>query len=115
MLPPADHLVMRLTVIAGETAPDDYQVIWNGLSIGRIMRQHGMPPGRPNWSWSIIFAHRPQAAWHRGFGADLEEAKRRFRLAWSAVHPELTEADIATMRDDDAALALRPRNRHGGA
>jgi hypothetical protein len=72
--------------------------IWNGFTIGRIMKQSGLPTGRPNWSWSIIFAHRPQLAWHKGHGRDLEEAKKLFRLAWSAVHRDLTadlEAEIA--------------------
>ena len=62
-IPPADQLTLRLTVIGGETRADDCGVIWNGFTIGRIMKQSGLPPGRPSWSWSIIFAHRPQLAW----------------------------------------------------
>ena len=52
---PADQLTLRLTVIGGETRADDYVVIWNGFyvviwdgfTIGRIMKQSGLPPGRP--------------------------------------------------------------------
>jgi hypothetical protein len=33
------ELFLRPTVIAGETAPDDFEVIWNGLTIGRILKQ----------------------------------------------------------------------------
>jgi hypothetical protein len=40
---------MRPTVIAGETALDDYQVFWRELLIGRILKQPGVPMGRPNW------------------------------------------------------------------
>jgi hypothetical protein len=111
MLPPADHLALRATVIAGETARDDYQVIWSELPIGRIMRQAGMPPGRPSWSWSIIFTHRPQLAWHKGFGVDLEDAKKLFRLAWSTVHRELTQADVDVEKAQDRADADRPWRR----
>ncbi len=38
MLPPADALALRKTVIANEAAPDDYVVIWNGLKIGRVLK-----------------------------------------------------------------------------
>jgi hypothetical protein len=44
-----DELRLRPTLIAGETAPEDYQVFWNGLQIGRILKQPGVPTGRPNW------------------------------------------------------------------
>jgi hypothetical protein len=42
-----ETLSMRLTVIGGERSADDYQVIWRGLSIGRIMRASGVPHDRP--------------------------------------------------------------------
>jgi hypothetical protein len=29
-------IVLRTTVISGQAYPDDYTVIWRGLSIGRI-------------------------------------------------------------------------------
>lgn len=111
MLPAPDQLTLRKTVIGGQTAPDDYQVIWNGFSIGRILKHSGLPPGRPEWSWGIIFAHRPQLAWHRGHEPDLEAAKARFLLAWKAVHRELTQADIDAEISEEKSLADRPWNR----
>ena len=39
----SDALSLRPTVIDGETHPDDYQVIWNGIPIGRILKQPGVP------------------------------------------------------------------------
>jgi hypothetical protein len=112
MLPPANQLTMRLTLIGGETRADDYVVIWNGFTIGRIMKQSGLPPGRPSWSWSIIFAHRPQLAWHKGQGRDLEEAKKLFKLAWSAVHRELTPSDLDAEIAEAKSTKDRPWNRH---
>jgi hypothetical protein len=38
MLPPADRLTMRATVIAGEKGKDDYSLVWNGIKIGRILK-----------------------------------------------------------------------------
>lgn len=113
MVAPPQPLSLRKTVIGGETAPDDWLVIWDGLSVGRILRQPGMPTNRPNWSWGVILPNKPQADWMRGICSDLEECKRRFRVAWSAVHRELTEVDVARLRQDAEAVKKRPWNRHG--
>jgi hypothetical protein len=96
--PPADQLSLRLTLIGGETAPDDWQVIWDGIPIGRILKAPGVPVGRPNWSWGVIFPHKPQLAWQRGLESDLAECQRRFKVAWYAVHAMLSEADIEAAR-----------------
>lgn len=108
---PADKLHLRPTVIAGETAPDDYLVIWDSLSIGRILKQPGVPPGRPNWSWGVSFPHKPQPPAHRGLASDLEECKRRFKVVWTAVHAELTEEDVTLAREQAEQNAKRPWNR----
>jgi hypothetical protein len=42
-----EALTLRPTLIGGETAPDDYQVIWDSLPIGRILKQPGVPVGGP--------------------------------------------------------------------
>ncbi|MCK1402003.1 hypothetical protein IVB45_17630 [Bradyrhizobium sp. 4] len=98
MVAPPEPLSLRKTVIGGQTAPDDWLVIWNGISIGRILRQPGMPSGRPNWSWGVILPNKPQHDWMRGTCSDLEDCKRRFRVAWSALHPKLTDADVEQLR-----------------
>lgn len=48
-----EQLHLRPTIIADEKAPDDYEVYWNGLPIGRILKQPGVPAGRPNWHWGV--------------------------------------------------------------
>jgi hypothetical protein len=87
-------LSLRATVIAGETAADDYQAFWNGLSIGRILQQPGVPIGRRNWHWSMAF----QAGLNQGAIAAVAaismSASARFKVAWSGIEPTLTEADI---------------------
>ncbi len=92
-------LILRRTVIGGETAPEDYQVFWDGIPIGRILRQPGVPVGKPNVWWGVSFAGRPQPSDHRGIVATIDEAKVRFKLAWSAVRPTITEQDLARERD----------------
>jgi len=91
---PASDLFLRITEIGGIKHADDYLVIWDGISIGRILKQPGIPHGRPDWSWSVGFPHKPQQAWMRGMEANLEECKRRFKLAWSGVYAKLTPEDI---------------------
>jgi hypothetical protein len=65
-MPDPDALSLRPTMIGGETHPDDYQVIWNCIPIGRILKQPGVPVGRPNWHWGVAFPGRAQPPGHRG-------------------------------------------------
>jgi hypothetical protein len=44
-----DDLSMRRNVIGGETAPDDYDVIWDELTIGRIFKQVGAGTALIRW------------------------------------------------------------------
>jgi hypothetical protein len=97
-----DALVLRPTIISGEKYPDDYQVFWNGLSVGRILKQPGVPVGRPNWHWGIAFPGCAQPAGHRGHCSDLEECKRRFRTVWSGIRSGLSEADVGAARRVEA-------------
>jgi hypothetical protein len=68
LLPPADQLSMRRTVIGGETAANDYVVVWDGITIGRVLKVAGVG-GRETWNWGVTFPHRPA---HRGQAGDLD-------------------------------------------
>jgi hypothetical protein len=46
----SETIALRATVIADTRSADDYQVIWDGLSIGRIMKSSGVPSHIPQWS-----------------------------------------------------------------
>lgn len=93
-----DDLTMRRTVIGGETAPDDYEVIWNELSIGRIFRGVGVG-GIGGWSWSVLLPNVPQRDQHRGGAGSLTEAKARFRTAWEDLHGEIGYDQINKARE----------------
>ena len=73
--------------------------MWDGLSIGRITQQRGMPFGRPNISWGIILSGHPQLPTHLGMAETVQEAKDRFKAAWSALLPMLTAEDIEAERE----------------
>lgn len=113
MIAPKEPVALRKTVVGGDALPDDFLVIWDKLPIGRILRQPGIPSDRPNWSWGIILPTRPQLSWMRGICSDLEECQRRFKVAWSAVHRELTIADVDALRRAEQTIAQRPWTRRG--
>jgi hypothetical protein len=104
----ADELFLRRAVIGGETAPDDYVVIWEGLSIGRIHKTVAVGGGQ-SWQWSCFLANVPQRSEHRGRVDSLNEAKRRFKGAWAELQSRLSYDEIKAAR---AAQADRSRPWH---
>ncbi|UGA46681.1 hypothetical protein HU230_0011815 [Bradyrhizobium quebecense] len=106
-----DQLLLRKTVIGGETAPDDYVVIWDGIRIGRIHRQIGLPAGRQAVAWGVSFPGKPQHPSHRGLCRDVEECKQMVKLVWGAIRPTLTEGDIREAREWQERGENRPWNR----
>lgn len=88
-----EAIALRGTVIGGQRYPDDYEVIWRGLPVGRIMRASGLPPHVPQWRWTCHIYGKPGGG--NGSGDRLEDCKRHFRTAWARLRAELTEADIA--------------------
>jgi hypothetical protein len=76
-----ESLLLRPTVIAGQRYPDDFVVIWRGVSIGRIMRGASAPHDRPQWIWSYHLHGRPQGGGDRGSATDLDDAKAKFKEA----------------------------------
>ena len=68
-----ETLTMRATVIGGQRYADDFEVIWRGMSIGRIMRAPGLPPHIPQWRWTSNVPGKPGGG--SGSGSDLEDCK----------------------------------------
>jgi hypothetical protein len=91
-------LTLRKTVGDGRPVEDDFEVFWDGIPVGRILRQPGVPIGKPNVYWGVSFGGRPQSLGHAGLVATIDEAKVRLKLAWSAVRPTITEQDVARER-----------------
>jgi hypothetical protein len=91
----SETLTLRISVIAGQRYPDDFVVIWRGMSIGRIKLATGTPHGSAQWTWSCHLHGRPQASDERGNGADLDDAKAQFRAAWARIRASLTDRHIA--------------------
>lgn len=109
-----ETLTLRATVIGGERCQDDYEVLWRGLSIGRIRRANGSA-GTELWAWNCWLAGRPCKADEAGGGASLDDAKAQFRQVWHGIREALTEADIARAKRyaERSADALARYRREG--
>lgn len=88
------ELRLRLTVIGGETAPNDFVVMREGRSIGRLREATERYGHNPGWDWTINIP-LPVPAWTHGSAASLEEAKLAFKEAWGRFFATLTPDDIA--------------------
>jgi hypothetical protein len=85
-----DELRLRPTRLNGDPpAPDDFEVFWRDTPVGRLLKQPGAPAGKPNWFWRVILPNKPQPAYHRGICSNIEECKRRFKVASSGVRATL--------------------------
>jgi len=105
---PDNDLTLRPTRVGGETAPDDYIVIWDDLSIGRIQKTIDVG-GHHAWSWTCFLPNVPQRSHHRGRAGSLEAAKAQFRAAWTELQAEVSYAQI---REARAIEGDRPRPWH---
>lgn len=106
-----DDLSLRKTVIGGETAPGDYVVIWEGLTIGRIFRSVAVG-GHNAWSWSCALPNVPQRSSHRGRAGSLDAAKTQFRTAWTELQAQISYAQIREARAIEADRS-RPWHKRG--
>jgi hypothetical protein len=81
-------------VIGGERCQDDYEVLWRGLSIGRIRLAEASSHSEL-WAWNCWLGGRPCKADEAVGGASLDDAKAQFRQASQRIRAEITEAQIA--------------------
>lgn len=86
------NLLFRPTVIAGDKLPNDYCVIHEGRSVGRIHKTFGLD-GSTVWSWHVN-PPLPIPPWCIGSADSLEIAKAEFRTAWERFYSSLTPENI---------------------
>ena len=94
-VPDDETIALRATVIDGNRFPDDYQVIWRGLSIGRIMKGTGSPMHAPQWWWECNINGQPSLGVGRGTVSDLGDCQAKFSIAWARIRGGITEEDIS--------------------
>ena len=88
-----ETISLRHTMVDGVQQDDDYEVIWRGLPVGRIMRQQDSR----QWWWGCNVYGRPPASGDRGPAIDFKDGQVRFKLAWGRLRPTLTDEQIAAI------------------
>jgi len=66
---------------SGEWDDDDYDVICNGVVVGRIMQTAATPVGMP-WMWSLAFGYHEDRTSTHGYAATREAAMAAFAKRW---------------------------------
>jgi len=96
-----ETISLRPTLVDGVRQDDDYEVIWRGLPIGRIMRQYDSR----QWWWGCNVYGRPPTTGDRGPAIDFKDGQVRFKLAWARIRPTLTAEEIAVATRHAEGLA----------
>jgi PilZ domain len=94
-----ESVALRPTVVDGRRQEDDFEVIWRGLPIGRIMK----PPGEPHWWWGCNVYGQPLGPNDRGPGINFKDCQFRFKLAWARIRAALTEDSVASQHAEQLA------------
>jgi len=66
---------------SGEWNDDDYDVLVNGVIIGRISKANAAPVGAP-WMWTLAFGHHEDRTPTHGYEATREAAMAAFAKSW---------------------------------
>jgi len=99
-----ETIALRPNVVDGIRQDDDYEVIWRGLPVGRILKQHDSP----HWWWGCNVYGLPPTPNDRGPAINFKDCQVRFKLAWARIRPTLTEQAIAIARQHAEGLQPRP-------
>jgi hypothetical protein len=86
-------LTLRPTIIAGDKLPNDYCVIHEGRSVGRIRLADERSWQGVVWTWNVN-PPLPIPSWCNGSADSLEAAKDEFKVAWERFYSSLTPEDI---------------------
>ena len=66
---------------SGEWKDDDYDVLADGVAVGRIMKAAAVPEGTP-WLWTLIYGHRENWTPTHGYEPTREAAMAAFAKSW---------------------------------
>src|ERR1700754_1335503 len=103
-----ETIALRPAIVDGVRRDDDFEVVWRGLPIGRILKQ----PDNPHWWWGCNVYGQPATPGDRGPAIDFKDCQVRFKLAWARIRPTLTEEAIAAATRH--AETLRPNQPEPG-
>jgi hypothetical protein len=80
----SDYLILRRASAfrpSGGWNDDDYDVLCNGVVVGRIMQAAAVPVGM-SWMWTLAFGHHEDRTPTHGYAATREAAMAAFAKSW---------------------------------
>ena len=63
------------------SSEDDYDVLADGMAVGRIFKASASPVGTP-WMWTLLLEHHKDRAPTHGYAATREVAMAAFAKCW---------------------------------
>ena len=66
---------------SGEWNDDDFDVLCEGVVVGRIFEAAASPAGTP-WMWTLAFGHHEDRTPTHGYEATREDAMAAFAKSW---------------------------------
>jgi len=66
---------------SGEWNDDDFDVLCDGVVVGRIMKAAAVPVGM-SWMWTLAFGYHEDRTPTHGYEATREEAMAAFAKSW---------------------------------
>jgi hypothetical protein len=79
-----DYLTLKRASLprpSGEWSEDDYDVLADGIVVGRIMRAAASPVDAP-WLWTLAFGYHVDRTPTHGYAATREAAMAAFAKSW---------------------------------
>jgi len=81
-----DYLILKRASASrpsGEWDDDDFDVLADGVVVGRIMKTEAAPVGSP-WMWTLMFGYHGDRTPTHGYAATREDAMAAFAKSWAS-------------------------------
>jgi hypothetical protein len=89
--------MLARTRLSGEWSEDDYDVLADGIAVGRIFRAAASPEGS-RWMWPLAFGHHGDRTPTHGYAATREAAMAEFAKSWRRGHGLAVSSPQAVIR-----------------
>jgi hypothetical protein len=79
-----DYLILKRASVSrpsGKWNDDDYDVLANGVVVGRIFNSSASPLGQ-SWMWTLMFEHHEDRTPTHGYAATREAAMAAVAKSW---------------------------------
>jgi hypothetical protein len=79
-----DYLILKrasASCLSGEENEDDFDVLCDGVVVGRIMKTAAVPVGM-SWMWTLAFGYHENRTPTHGYEPTCEAAMAAFAKSW---------------------------------